>query len=76
MLLHIGQVIKVKGKHRSDSSLKPWEKVMNAIPIDVQCNALIDVNDPGLTYILLLSMDSLSLTENSFLRHSQYAQTF
>ena len=55
VLLHIGQVIKMKGNHRSDASLKPWERVMNAIPIDVQSNALIDANDPGLTYILLLS---------------------
>lgn len=54
-LLHVGQVIKLRGDSRSTASGKPWEKFLTTLPINIQSNCVIDAIDPGLTYVTLLA---------------------
>ena len=54
VLLHVGQIIKLRSDDRTDAEPKPWEKILKAMPIDFKSNVFIDAIDPGLSYVTLL----------------------
>ena len=49
-------LLTIKLRNSKDYQPKPWEKVLSIIPLSYKSNFIIDAMDPGVSYLLLLSI--------------------